>query len=430
MFNKTIGNKNRIHWVTKSFLIVFFIVLFEGALRKWLNFPSLALMALRDLIIFGSVLYGFKYFNFRRFPEVILMLWTFIVLIWTLFQGVLEMIPAPVIVIGIRFWLLYLWFAVLCYRTFRSHDLKTIINVLYITIFPMITLVVMQHLSPVDSFINQQPPGGGEIFIVIAGIVRPSGTFSFTIGYTTYLAMIGPFVLWLLADGRNFIQNYYYRLIIIGAYFLGVLVSGSRGAIMLSLFLLFVYFISLIITKQFKLSKKTVILAPIIIGVSLYLLAPIIERAFDANLSRIEDASQVENTSNRIFDTFVGANKTWENFKILGHGIGAGSNAAQKFMPNQEMFALGENEIDRILNEGGIIGAFFEVFKIIVSISSLFISLKLLLFRKFTLPILVWSYMTIQLLTATTTGQITVNAFTFLSLGLSWYILKYYKERS
>lgn len=332
MFSKVIGEKNSIHWVSKSFLIVFFLVLFEGALRKWLNFPTLALMALRDLIIFGSVLYGFKYFNFRKFPEVMLMLWSFIVLMWALFQGILEMIPAPVIVIGIRSWLLYLWFAVLCYRTFRSHDLKIIIELLYITILPMTILVVMQHLSPIDSFINKQPPGGGEIFTVIAGIVRPSGTFSFTIGYTTYLAMIGPFVLWLLADGRNFIQNYYYRLILVGAYFLGVLVSGSRGALMISLLLVFVYFVSLIMTKRFKLSKKTVIIAPIIIGVSLYLLAPIIERAFDANLSRIENASKAEDTSRRTFDTFVGANKTWEKFQILGYGIGAGSNAAQKFI--------------------------------------------------------------------------------------------------
>lgn len=424
-------NTNKsIHWLTKSFLIVFFIVLFEGALRKWLNVPTIPLMFLRDLVVVSSILYGLKYFSFRAFPEVSLLVWTFIVIIWTLIQNMSGLMPIPVVVIGIRSWLVYFWFALLCLRVFTKEDLNFIIKVLIATVIPMVVLTAIQHLSPVSSFINAQPEGGGEIFIVIAGIVRPTATFSFTLGFTTYLAMIGPFIFWLMSDGVDFIKNYYYRLSIIGAYFLGVLVSGSRGAIMLAAVMLALWFLSKLLTKKLNISTKTILLLPFILGISLYFLTPIIERALDANISRIEAASQQEDTSSRIIDTFIGSSALWENFDIFGHGIGAGSNAARNFMPGSNSFLLGENEIDRILNEGGIIGLFFELIKVLISLSGLIISFKLLIKEKYTLPIFFWTYLTIQLLTATTTGQITVHAFTFLSLGLGWSLLRNYKREN
>jgi len=417
-------------FVAKSFLIVFFIVLFEGALRKWLGFPTLSLMFLRDFVVVFSLFYGLKYFQFRSFPEFFLLIWTFVIIVVSLLQNMSGLIPIPVVVIGIRAWIIYFWFSLLCLRVFSSEDVRFILKVLLYTVVPMVILATIQQLSPMHSFINKQPPGGGKMFYVVPGIVRPSGTFSFTIGYTTYLAMISPLVMWLMSDGVDFIKSYYIRLVIIGSYFLGALVSGSRGALMLAVMMLGLLFLSKMVTKQLRVSTQSILLFPLILSASLYLLAPIIERALDANISRIESASKVEDTSTRIVDTFIGAEKTWENFQIFGKGIGGGSNAAGKFMPGRNTFAFGENEIDRILNEGGVLGVFFEIIKILISFSGLIIAWQLLMKEKYTLPLLFWTYLTIQLLTATTTGQITVHAFTFFSLGLGWSFLKIYKRES
>lgn len=422
--------KKSIHWVTKSFLIVFSIVLLEGALRKWLNVPTIPLMGLRDLVVIFSIVYGLKYFNFRAFPEVFLLVWTFTIVILALSQNIVGLIPVPVVVIGIRSWLLYFWFALLCFRVFTKQDLVVIIKFLILTIIPMAILATIQQLSPVDAFINKQPPGAvGEIFTVVAGIVRPTATFTFTIGYSNYLSMIGPFIFWLISGGERFIENYTLKLIIVGSYFLGVIVSGSRGTLAMGLIMIIAWFITKIITKKLNISTKTVFLMPLIIGIGIYFLAPIVERATDANLSRIETASESENGTKRLINTFVVSNRIQDQFQLFGYGIGAASNAAGKFM-DRSVFALGESEIDRIFSEGGIFGFFYEIIKVSISIFGLILSLKILVKSKNTLPFLFWVYLLLQLLTSPTSGQITVHAFTFLSLGLGWSLLRNYKREN
>ena len=55
----------------------------------------------------------------------------------------------------------------------------------------MAPLVVLQHFSPPGARINSQVDSDeDDVFVVIAGVVRTTGTFSFTAGYTTFLALV------------------------------------------------------------------------------------------------------------------------------------------------------------------------------------------------------------------------------------------------
>ncbi len=433
-YNLTQQN-NRLSLVTKAFLAIFFIVLFEGALRKWLFVPSIPLMLLRDVIVIATVIYGLnrRKFKFRAWPEFILMSWTVLVLSWALLQFIFQIMPFPVIFIGIRAWILYLWFAVLFARVVSRSELIFILKVMLWTMVPMVFLAVIQHLSPVHAFINRQAGGDDQyIFTVAKDIVRTTGTFSFTLGYTTYLALMTPLVLWLMSDGASLIKNYFIRLLFVGSFFLGIIVSGSRGAIFFTGGMLIMWsIISLLRGKYRKISPKTVFLMPILIVVVGYFLAPVIERAYEANTSRIESASRSEDVTSRIISIFIGSDEVWQEFDFFGKGIGAGSNAARSFMPaTNNGFLLGENEIDRILNEGGILGLLFEFLKILVSIVGLILSVRILIKGKNFLPILFWVFLTVQLLTASTTGQITAHAFTFLSLAIGWALLKFRLHKS
>ena len=156
-----------------------------------------------------------------------------------------------------------------------------------------------------------------------------------------------------------------------------------------------------------------------------YYAYPFLEKAYNANISRVESASKSENVQTRIIDTFLGNKRTWDRFTLLGHGIGGGSNAARPFMaPHGEEFIMGEMEIDRILTESGILGILFELLKVILIIFALFKTFGMLIKYKTTLPFLFWVYLSIQLLTTSTTGQITVHAFVFLSLAIGFKLLQ------
>lgn len=420
----------KISFYGKSFILLFLIVIFEGALRKWVN-PSfgIPLLGARDLIVIFLLIKSIKkrYLKFNKPPEIIVLIWTIIVFIWTSIHIILGLIPVAVGLFVFHFWILYLWLALVGYRTLTAYDTEKIMKVLLFSLIPMVILTVTQFFSPVDSFINKQVGSidGEGVFQVIAGIVRATGTFSFSMGYSSYLAFLTPLIFWLMSS-KGFIKNALLKNIIILLYFIGVLVSGSRAAIFFSIGMFAVYLVTFFLSSKFKQIKiRTVLLSTILIITVGYYAYPFLEMAYNANMSRIEDASKSENVQTRIVDTFLGNKRTWDRFTLLGHGIGGGSNAARPFMSsNGEEFIMGEMEVDRILTESGIVGIIFELLKVFLIIYALFKTFRMLIKYKITLPFLFWFYLSIQLLTTSTTGQITVQAFVFLSLAIGFKLLQ------
>lgn len=415
----------------KAFLIILLIIILEGAIRKWiLSSVGIPLMALRDLIIIIFIAIGIKkrYLNFRNTSEFILLIWSFVVFIWSYIHFMIGLIPMQVMFLTFHFWILYIWFAVLMFRTLTDYDIKIILKLLIFSIVPMVILAVTQFLSPVESFINKQVDSldGEGVFLLAAGIVRATGTFSFTMGYTTYLALLSPLVLWMMSSGSHFIKNELLRKIIIILFFLGVIVSGSRGAIFLTFGMFGFYLVVLLISGGFKKIKtQTIVASLFLLSTLVYFAYPFLELAYEANSLRMESASEQENVSQRIVDTFIGNQETWDNFSLLGKGIGGGSSAARSFMQtSEENFIMGEMEIDRILTEAGILGILFVFLKIFISIFGITKSYTILIKEKNTLPFLFWIYLTVQLLTTSTTGQITVHAFTILSLAIGLVLIR------
>ena len=64
---------------------------------------------------------------------------------------------------------------------------------------------MLQHYSPPGARINTQIDGDEEsVFVAVVGVVRTTGTFSFTSGYATYMTMVAPLVFGFLgARKRN-----------------------------------------------------------------------------------------------------------------------------------------------------------------------------------------------------------------------------------
>jgi hypothetical protein len=415
-----------LHPIGKFFIAIFLIVLFEGAVRKWIwGSATIPLLGLRDLIVVLAVFWGFlhRYFDARAPGESILIFWTVLIIVWIFIQILSGLQPPIVAAIGFRFWVLYLWFALICAKTLNWQDIEYLFKIFALTLMFMVPLALVQFMSPPLSFINRQAGGDDqEIFTVIKDIVRTTGTFSFTAGYTTYLAFVTPVVLWLMSGGLKDSVKPLLRLLLIGLFFVGVLISGSRGAIMMTLFFTGMWFLALVFANKLpKISPVKMLFGLAAFVVLFFLLLPVIEKSYDANTQRFENAARSEDLGERVIGMFMGADKTWEQLAVFGYGIGAGANASRGFMPaTGNGFLLGESEIDRALNEGGAVGIMLSMFKWLLIIAGLLSAWKIFKRHNEFLPLSIWLVIAVQLPTGSIIGQLTAHAFTLLLLGLGF----------
>ncbi|MDO6712882.1 hypothetical protein Q4567_19265 [Aliiglaciecola sp. 2_MG-2023] len=418
-----------LHPVGKLFIAIFLIVLFEGAVRKWVwGSATIPLLGLRDLIVVYGVIWGggHRYFDARAPGDAILIFWTILIVVWTVLQMLSGLQPLIVGVIGFRFWVLYLWFALLCAKALNWQDLEYLFKIFSLTLLFMVPLAIVQFMSAPTAFINRQAGGDDQlIFTVMKDIVRTTGTFSFTAGYANYLAFVTPVVLWLMSGGLKNSLNSLLRLLIIGLFFVGVLISGSRAAIITTLFFAGMWFLALLFANKLpKISTAKMLFGLAGFVVLFFLLFPIMERSYDANANRFENAATSEDVGDRIKRMYMGSNETWEQFTFLGYGIGAGANASRGFMPsNNTGFLLGEGEIDRVLNEGGAVGMMLVLFKWLILIAGLLSSWRIFKRNNEFLSLSLWLVIAVQLPTGAIIGQLTVHAFSLLLLGLGFVSL-------
>ncbi|MDO6805977.1 hypothetical protein Q4595_26205, partial [Wenyingzhuangia sp. 1_MG-2023] len=93
------------------------------------------------------------------------------------------------------------------------------------------------------------------------------------------------------------------------------------------------------------------------------------------------------------------------------------ANASRSFMPaTSNGFLLGENEIDRVLNEGGGVGLILALFKWLVIVIGLLSAWRIFKKNNQLLPVSIWLVIAIQLPTGTIIGQLSIHAFVLLLL--------------
>ena len=196
-----IDNSNKFNFVNRITIIFLLTVIFEGAIRKWIsNTYSLEIILFRDSLVIIGILYGFISSTYSKsgIPEKILIIWTILVLFWLILQIIFKDLNLFVGLVGIRNWILYLWFSILIYRGFDRNQLNYLIKILVVLSFPIILLGCFQYFSPIDSFINKPVVEGSFIFQFVDGVVRPSSFFTFTYGYTQFLFLIIPILFYFI----------------------------------------------------------------------------------------------------------------------------------------------------------------------------------------------------------------------------------------
>jgi hypothetical protein len=407
----------------KLFLGVVLVILFEGALRKWL-LPSLGnpLMLLRDAMAMAMVAGIFAKGQYRRAGILLQLLavWSAIVIMWGLVQVLILQTPLLVFMLGVRFWLLYLWMALGVAVALSDKEIRYILQLMAWTLVLMAPLAVMQFLSPPGHWINFQPDTDEDhVFVSAMGIVRTSGTFSFTLGYACYIAMMAPFALAPRWGGANLFAAPWMRLLLVACVAVASLVSGSRSALLYFVtFAVFYFFSEMSFSARASDRFRTLMTAMVFVLIlaAVVLLLPNILLSMQ---ERFLLASQSEDFAGRIFSIFLGEPGALARFSWLGYGLGAGTNGAQILLTGENYFSLAESEPGRVLLEMGAIGGLWLFLKISLLTWGLGKSWHIAATKNDIMPICLWFSSAFAIMTWPISGQVSAHGIAYVLLAFS-----------
>ena len=413
----------------KAFIAVFLIIVLEGAVRKWVSSSvTLPLLLVRDLLAIYVIAYALRNGTLQRQRGITraLLVWSCLVIAWGLLQLVVGESTPTVLLIGLRFWLLYIWFGVAAAAAMNEADYRAALRVAAWSLLLTAPLVVLQHFSPPGARINNQIDSDeADIFLVIADVVRTTGTFSFTAGYTTYLALMAPLVFAVVGSRKRPGRQTLVAAALFAAFVVSSMVSGSRAAVILSGAMVVAYFVGRLWLARGK--SRSAALVGVIAGILLLaVLLYLFRGAIAITEQRFQEASEVETFWGRIFTIFIGQSVAFDNFTWIGYGIGLGSNLANYVRTGSTgAFALAEVEASRILLEGGLIGYVFTVFKVGVIVVGVRKAWRLSKRLHSAYPILLWAVVSLALLTWSAIGQLTAHGLLGLMLAFGLLVFRH-----
>jgi hypothetical protein len=341
------------------------LMVFEGAIRKWL------VPGAQDLIYFAKdvLLLGAYVGFFRDRPRLRLRLPAlpalYVVLALAALLGLLQIFnPAlPNLLVGIFGFKAYFFYVPLLfvvpaafpddaalYRFLRRYALLAI---------PVSLLAVAQFFSPASSPLNTYARSGEDAYVATFGsstYVRVTATFSFITGYTTYLLAMAILILGLLGAGRWRFRGHLPMFGALGMTLLGMLMSGSRGPVLLLLLLFpFYWWLAVIRERGGGATFSRLVLALALMAGTLSLTS---QKAVDAFLGR---AAGVSDVSNRVSSPLLSPFELLPDAGLVGFGIGATHQTAMTLAPNVVPYSwlhglLVEVESGRVMLELGPIG--------------------------------------------------------------------------
>src|SRR2546430_11467487 len=218
----------------------FWLLLIEGALRKWVvpRFSN-PLLLIRDPVMLGIYFYAIKAHVFPRNLWVaslwviaaLSLLASILLSTFNVLSGYVPVIPIlEVTLYGIRTNFLHLPLIFVMANVFDEEDVKKFGWWILLMMIPMGLLMVAQFEASADSFLNRTAGlGEAEQLTAGGGKIRPPGTFSFISGPDFYMSVAAAFLIYG-ALGRGVYKNWL-LLSSAAALVLGIFVSGSKSAV-------------------------------------------------------------------------------------------------------------------------------------------------------------------------------------------------------
>lgn len=412
----------------KAIWIYIFLLIFEGALRKWF-LPSLAtpLLLVRDPIAIWLTIVGLQKGWINSGYAKVMMVVASISFLMTMAVGHHNL---NVALFGWRIYFFHFPMIFVMGKVLTRTDLLKIGQFILWVSVPMTVLIFMQFHSPQTAWVNMGVGGEGTAgFSGAMGYMRPPGTFSFTNGYVAYQSVVGCFLLYYLMNNKYLPKEYQFSnsilLILSGCYILSIPTSISRTHFFQTcIFLLFLFFAAM---RKDELKGKFLKFAIVafIAGILLYI-SGIGGTSLEAFSERFEGANKAEGgvegvLGNRYIGGMLEAFE-FNNIPIFGYGLGLGTNIGTKLIGGAGRDSFGfyaESEWQRIVGESGLLlGSIIIFIRLFCALDILKKAYRKLIYNKDLLPWLLSPCMLLSLPQAQL-GQPTSLGFTILAAGLS-----------
>ncbi len=346
--------------------LVMVLLILEGAIRKWVA-PGA-----QDLVYFAKdvLLLGIYAGFFRDLPRLRSRLPRLPVLYGVLafgaLFGVLEIFnPAlPNLLVGIFGFKAYFFYVPLIFvlpAAFRNDsELHLFLWRYCLLAIPVGLLAIAQFFSPSSSLLNTYARSSEDAYVVTFGsssYVRVTATFSFITGYTAYLLAAAVLILMLLGAGRWKFRGHYLLFTALGMTLLGMLMTGSRGPVLILAVLFPVYWWLAVIREK----GGGAVFGRLVIALAVVFsfIAYTSQDAIDAFLGRVNTGGA--DVSGRVTSPLSAPYVVMADAGLAGFGIGATHQTAAALTPGIVPYSwlhglLIEVETGRIMVELGPIG--------------------------------------------------------------------------
>lgn len=364
----------RLTFLKKLFWLYFFLLIFEGALRKWVA-PQWSgpLLVIRDPV---SVWIIWEAYRTRKWPSR----WTVpLIALTVLMTGLFSLQIAIndnsllVGLYGLRSYLLPFPVAFIMGENLDDQDLLNLGRCTLWILLPMCLLCVAQYLAPPSGFVNRGAYKGGEQIDYVVGHARASGTFSFVAGLENFVTLAGAFIFYGMA--REELAKRWLAWASALALILIIPTAGSRAVVVSLLAILACVAISAMMgISQF--TKALRILVPLLLVWLVASQLPIFNRSMHSMTDRVSGATAMEGGTVeeslyiRIVEPEVNAIEAAEiGNNWMGIGLGRGAIAVQAFLTGSTQGVTGESEFSHELMEmGPIAGGIFQLFKLLLAV--------------------------------------------------------------
>lgn len=389
-FNKRKQAKDPNSTLKTGVWIYFILLIFEGALRKWL-LPALAtpLLLVRDPIAVWLIVIAWKrgLLIFNSYINITCIV-SAIAMFTAIFFGHGNLWVA---IYGVRTLFLHFTLIFVIGNVFTREDVLKIGKFLVWLTLPMTVLLFMQFYSPQSAWVNRGVGGdmAGGGFSGALGFFRPPATFSFTNGTSLYYSMAACFILYFWFDTTSYVKK---NLLILASIALLMSIPLSISRTLLFSVLITVAFLVFAFLKKQGSIKQLIIISIVLLGIFAILSQlQAFQIATDAFSSRYTNASTAEGGLqgtflNRFAGGLIGAITNSNELPFWGYGLGMGTNVGSTLLTGKNQFLIAEGEWGRLVGELGIV---MGVIIIMVRLSFTF-KLALATFRKLSVDILPW----------------------------------------
>lgn len=349
----------QISLLKKGIWVYFILLIFEGALRKWI-LPGLAtpLLLVRDPVAM-YILIKAIYYNIWKPNNYVIVMWltTTFAFITALITGHGDIFIA---VYGARITLIHFPLIFIIGHILNKEDvIKMGVVMLWLTIM-MTILIAVQFYSPQSALVNRGIGGdeAGSGFSGAEGFFRVPGTFSFTNGLAAFYSLATAFIIYFWVNINEIRSSKKILILSTVALFAAVPLSISR-TVFFSICISLVFLIA-ISTKKPKFITQ--IFAGIVVSAVLFVFFnnfSFFQTASSAFTERFTSANKIEGGVESVFlDRFLGgmfSAITEGESSFFGLGLGLGTNAGSKLLTGSVTYLVSEGEWGRLIGEMGFV---------------------------------------------------------------------------